>query len=73
MNYKIKPSEAKEIFTLEDGNGNPVADVRGRELAEQFAALPELLKMLDGLVIEGTVFDYLQYVDLHKRLNTFIK
>lgn len=53
MNYKIKPSAAKEIFTLEDENGNTVADVRGRELAEKFAALPQIVAILNEIVDNG--------------------
>ena len=46
MNYKIQPTEAPEIFTLEDESGNPIADVRGKALAEKFAALPDFLNAL---------------------------
>lgn len=51
MNYKIQPTESPGIFTLLDESGNPIADVRGKALAERFAALPELLQILDGFII----------------------
>lgn len=58
MNYTIKTTNAPGIFTLEDENGNPIADVRGKKLAAQFAALPEIVsalyEMIDSYQLEAS-------------------
>lgn len=43
-------TNAPGIFTLEDKNGNLIADVRGKKNAEDFAALPEKTILFDIMV-----------------------
>lgn len=52
MKYKVKLTNIPDIFTLEDEQGHPVADVRGRELAEKFAIVDEILEALQDLMEE---------------------
>ena len=49
-NYEIKKTSAPNIFTLYDEDKKPVADIRGKALAEEFAALPEKMILFDIMV-----------------------
>lgn len=75
-NYTIKPTKAHGIFTLEDKNGNLIADVRGKDLAEQFAALPEILDALEDLMIAQNgpplIRDKDGYFEAYERCNVIL-
>ena len=49
-NYTILKTGAPNIFTLEDEHGKPIADIRGKVLAEMFAALPEITQALYDMI-----------------------
>ena len=53
MNYKIIQTEVTEIFTLENENGEKVADVRGEAEAKKFALLPQMVAILNEIVDNG--------------------
>ena len=57
-NYENKKTSAPNIFTLYNEDKKPVADIRGKKLAEAFAALPEvaqaLYDMLDSYQLEAS-------------------
>lgn len=50
MKYKILKTAAANIFTIEDENGHPIADVRGEANAKAFAALPEKMVLFEIMV-----------------------
>ena len=72
-NYTILKTGAPNIFTLEDENGKPIADVRGEANANIFAHIPELLKMLDACVDMDVMYSLSAAVELKEKLKKFRK
>lgn len=71
-NYTILKTGAPNVFTLENEDGKVVADVRGKNEANVFAHVPELLEFLDACLLEP-VFPHYEAVNLHEKLRPFIK
>lgn len=70
-NYTILKTGAPNIFTLEDENGKPVADIRGEALANIFAHLPELLKMLDACVDMDILYSLSAAIELQEKIKPY--
>ena len=71
MNYTITPTETPDIFTLEDERGKKIADVRGENVGNLFAHLPELLEFLDDCMDDDTEFPYFDGNKLQEKLKPF--
>lgn len=70
-NYEIKKTGAPNIFTLEDENGKPVSDVRGKANAEIFAHVPELLEMLDACVDMDILYSFSKAIEVQEKIKPY--
>lgn len=71
MKYKMIASPNGETFSIEDENGTTFAVVRGENMAQQIAHLPEILEALDAMVNFGRKYPFRAGNALQKKLKKF--